>query len=226
MKKYFKHYFGFILLFLCTSIYSQNLDLSKSTLSLTGDTGSMITPLLQIKNISSNNVQIFVTRIQKNLPANWTVCFCYIVCNPPELDTLRINLVPGETVIIGNGFHTDSVRGTGSIKVAVEEVNGTQKDTLTFTASTLAAGVKEMLNEDSFTAFPNPCNEQFTFTQKTGSELTLQLFSPNGSSIKEYKIKQAEPLIINTDSFAPGNYFLKITNTSGQSTLKKLIIQH
>lgn len=212
-----------LILISCSFAFGQTLDYGKSSFNQWGDTGSMITPVLQIKNISSNNVQIFVTRIEKNLPTNWTVCFCYLICNPPELDTLRINMIPGETVSIGNGFHTDSIRGTGSVKLSVEVIGGLQKDTLIFTASSLASGIQTINNYSSLKAFPNPCNNELVI--KNANNLTLNIFNSIGILTDRFDCK-TNLLKLNTSEYQPGYYLLKFNDEKGNSHNHHFIIQH
>ncbi|MBL7895442.1 MAG: T9SS type A sorting domain-containing protein [Bacteroidia bacterium] len=203
--------------------FGQTLDYGKSNFNQWGDTGQIITPMLQIKNISSNNIQIFVTRIEKNLPVNWTVCFCYIVCNPPSLDTLRIDMIPGETASIGNGFHADSIRGTGSVKLAVEVIGGSQKDTLVFTASSLASDIQSLNYPSSTKAFPNPCNNELIITNANG--LTFYVYNAVGELIDQFECEK-NLFKLNTSMYQTGNYILKFNNEKGNSFYQKLIIQH
>jgi len=130
-----------IFLFLFTSVSAQDLIYSKSEFDKTGDPLTMVNPDVSFLNIGSDTIEIRVIRSFKNLPPNWTSCFCFTECNPPSVDTLQFFMAPLDKFIIGVGFNTDSIPGIGFIKATFEQIGGTQKDTLNFSGNTLKKGI-------------------------------------------------------------------------------------
>jgi hypothetical protein len=201
---------------------AQNISYGKSTYDLTGDPTTMVTPELNFSNTGSSTIQVFVKRILVNLPPNWTSCFCFINCHPPAIDTLRFNLVPGQNASIGVGFNTDINPGIGYVRLTVEEVGGTQKDTLDFSGSTLLSGIKENFAPSMFKLFPNPTIETLTIFSDFKDEYSIIITNHKGQTVKHFSdLKENTELSLR--DLSVGVYFVTVKYKSGKTDTKQII---
>jgi hypothetical protein len=90
-------------------------------------------------------------------------------------------------------------------------------------------GTPENTGDLTFTLSPNPCNEQATIIlalNKT-SDVTLTVMNSLGQQVNSsiYSMQQPGSLSIslNTASFLPGIYYVRL-NTKDASLLKKMIV--
>jgi hypothetical protein len=103
---------------------------------------------------------------------------------------------------------------------------GVRSDGLPFTLC-LSVNVNETLVENnSFTIFPNPTHSQFTITfndkWKVGNG-KLNIFDAMGREVYEQKINNSQLSTFNFQ-LLPGVYFVRLTSNSGESTVAKLIV--
>jgi hypothetical protein len=204
--------------------FCQPLSYGKSTYDLTGEAGIMVTPQLEITNVSNGNIEVFVNRFYKNLPVNWTQCFCYIQCNPPELDSLRFTLMPGEIAYIGVGFNTDTIPGTGYSRLTVEAVGTAQKDTLNFSASTYPyVGLKENTLNHSFKLFPNPVVSEITFSSFSNEEYNVSILDVTGKQLYISSIIHEKNYRLNLMDYPSGEYYIRVRYRSGKTEIQKII---
>lgn len=215
-------FFTFLIL-ISVTCKAQTLSYGKSTFDETGDFNSMIAPPLKIENISTTTVEVFVNRFYQNLPANWTNCFCYLTCHPPSLDTLRFFLVPGETADIGIGFSTNEIPGIGSVKLTVEVVGGTQKDTLVFSASTMLNNIRKNTIENSFSVYPNPTTSKVIFNNNRSETYSLSLTDITGKEIQRTELLSTNQFIFDLKELPAGSYFIRAYYTSGRTETQKII---
>jgi hypothetical protein len=211
------------LFFIKSALFAQDIKYGKATYDKTGDVGTMVTPDLTLSNTGSNTIEVFVKRFYKNLPANWTSCFCFISCHSPNEDTLRFFLAPGETATIAIGFNTDTIPGIGYVHLSVEQIGGIQKDTLQFSGSTLVSGIKENELKNSFTSFPNPVVESLTFSTNSNESYILSVSDMTGKLILETEIIHAKCSFIDMKNIPAGQYSLGATFQSGKKETQKII---
>lgn len=218
--KFFTALFFFVITNICNA---QDLSFGKSTFNLSGLPEQMVTPELKIQNTGAANVEVFVNRVYQNLPANWTSCYCYINCHPPTLDSLRFTLMPGETATIGIGFNTNTVEGIGFVKLTVEQIGGIQKDTLSFSGSTIVSAIKELVRPHIFSIFPNPTPDEITFISAVDETYSLNLFNGNGLLIASFAGLNEKKYLIRMEAFPAGTYILKAIYQSGKSNSQTII---
>jgi hypothetical protein len=85
------------------------------------------------------------------------------------------------------------------------------------TLGSITTGIKENINDDLVSTFPNPVNDMLTINSKTAEE--YQITNALGSLIKS-----GIENVINVSDFANGVYFISIKTDKG-STIKKFIKQ-
>jgi hypothetical protein len=210
-------------LFLCGGYSSaQDIVYSKSTFDQTGDCGTMVTPEVNFFNGGTDSIEVFVNRFHTNLPANWTSCFCFINCHPPTDDTLRFTLAPGENATIGVGFNTDANPGMGVVRISIEQIGGNQKDTLSFSGSTMLAGINEISNSAFLKFYPNPVSEKLVIKSTIDESYSIKLCDMKGRLITSYTGLSGETELPVGD-LSHGEYLLTITYTSGKTETQKII---
>lgn len=205
------------------NILGQNIVFSKSEPDVVGEPGLMLTGYVTFYNSDSDTIEIKADRCYKNLPPNWLSCFCFIQCYPYAVDEVNYFLAPGEKVTLGLGFTTDTIPGTGYIKVTLEQVGGTQKDTLYFSASTIASGINEFGGSKSFRFYPNPASDKVIFNTTASETYSIQLIEITGKVIKQQTEINTKQNIVNIEDIPTGEYFLNARYKSGKTEIQKLI---
>lgn len=211
----------FILYLFCLS--AQDIAYGKSAFDKTGIGGGMVTADVSFKNSGSDTIEIFVNRFYKNLPANWTSCFCFIQCHLPAEDTLRFKLAPDEIATIGVGFNTDTLPGIGYVKITMEQVGGTQKDTLSFSGSTMIAGINELSSKASFKLYPNPSVDKVILSSVLEESFSARIFDITGKQVKEIQNLEGRKNEVSISDLIAGEYFLQLTYRSGKTETQKII---
>jgi hypothetical protein len=225
MKHLYKVLFSLFLVFAIAPVYGQNYSLPKATLNVSGNPGMFMLADLKVENISAGPIQILVNRFYQNYPSNgWFTCYCYLFCHAPAQDTLYINLSPGETAIVTLGFTTDTVPGIGYNKVTVEEVgNSAAKDTLTFSCTTVAAGIHEYGINRSFRFYPNPSIDKVVLTTAISEAYSIRLTDIKGKTVQQQSDINSKQYILNVENIPVGEYFLNVQYKSGKTETQKLI---
>jgi hypothetical protein len=223
MRKFTLFLYG-ILFFAGGIASAQDIVYGKSNYEKTGDAGTMVTPDVNFSNAGSDSIEVFVNRFYQNLPVNWSQCYCFINCHPPSDDTLRFTLAPGETASIGMGFNTDTIPGVGQVKITIEQIGGTQKDTLAFSVSTMLAGIHEMNSYTSFKSYPNPVTEKLMIQSELKESYTLKLYTISGQLMKT-SARLSGSSELDLKELRAGEYLLQINHASGQTETKKIIKQ-
>jgi hypothetical protein len=212
------------LLFLYLSQSSAQLSYDKSSYNEFGEAGTTVTPTLKVENTGPNSVEVFVNRINLNLPVNWTQCFCFISCHPPSLDSLRFTLVPGETANIGIGFNSDSVPGIGYMNMCIGIVGGMQQDTFSFSGSTfLPADIDELSLPQSFKVFPNPVTSQIIFSSVSSSPYHLAIVDAIGKLVYQTPLINEKSSTLSLQNYPGGIYFIRASYLNGKVELQKVI---
>jgi hypothetical protein len=203
------------------NIRGQDITYSKSDYDKTGPAGTMVSPNVNFSNTGADTIEIFVNRFYKNLPQNWTSCFCFINCHSPLEDTLRFKLGPGEDQTISMGFNTDSVPGIGYVSITLEQVGGSQKDTINFSASTLVSGIKQHAQNSLLNIFPNPFASKVNIT--SAEEFTFTVSDMTGKELKIENSGTAKSKSLNLDNFPQGQYLIRMAYPSGKTETHKII---
>src|SRR5262245_8728271 len=130
-------------LLLITGAFSQDYTLDSTRIHANGNPGDLFLASLIVTNNSNATITMHLQRIVKNLPANWTSCFCYPHCIAPWVDTLTFSIAPLSMDSIKPNFGTDSIPGTGYITILLVQqgAESNLQDTIFFTGSTLSTGI-------------------------------------------------------------------------------------
>jgi hypothetical protein len=209
------------LFFSASWLPAQDITYSKSVFDETGEPTTMVTPEVSFLNTGPDSIEVFVRRIYMNLPVNWTSCFCFISCHPPTDDTLRFFLAPMEKAYIGVGFNTDSIPGIGYVKITVEQIGGTQKDTLSFSGSTMMAGINESFSASSVKVFPNPASDKLIIQPLSQDKYDISVSGQQGEVVKYENAEGRSEL--NLKGFPAGIYNVTINYKSGKTETKRII---
>ena len=87
-----------------------------------------------------------------------------------------------------------------------------------------AIGVDEInKNTFSFTLYPNPANESFTISCPLTGNYHFELTDITGRILKTDVVKDAEK--IDVSNFTKGIYLIRLTDSKGNSSVQKLLIQ-
>ncbi|KJJ39559.1 PQQ-dependent sugar dehydrogenase [Aequorivita vladivostokensis] len=87
------------------------------------------------------------------------------------------------------------------------------------------AGTEDFSLENSLTMLPNPSSEFVTFNLKNDSLQSIQLFDVRGRLVSSAENISNNEKVIRISSLTSGLYFVGITSSKGQSTVRKLIVQ-
>ncbi len=203
--------------------FGQNIVYSKSEPDVVGEPGLMLVGYVTFYNSDSDTIEIKADRCYKNLPPNWLSCFCFIQCYPYAVDVVNYFLAPGEKVTLGLGFTTDTIPGTGYIKVTLEQVGGAQKDTLYFSASTIASGINEFGISEPSRFYPNPSCDKIVFSTASSEVYSVRLMDITGKVIEQQSGITTKQHTINIENMPTGEYFLNVQYKSGKTETQKLI---
>lgn len=163
---------------------SQSFSFTADTLFRHGKPGDLIILDGRIKNLSAQDLQVRVIRVQNDLPAGWSTSLCSgELCFPPFLNFYTIPdtalgipaLAPGEISDFHLNFTTDpSLTATAAVPIRVENINNPAEFAeLTFTASTQPAAATEIprggpADFKLLANFPNPFSAATTIPFEIG----------------------------------------------------------
>lgn len=210
------------IMFIACVAKAQDYTIIPTNLDVQGSPGDLMLSTALIQNNTSQNLTIYMKRIAKNIPSGWTSCFCYPTCIAPSIDSLTFTIPPNGTDSIKPNYGTDSIPGFGTIVVTVT-VSGHSStvDTITFTGSTLPAGMSE-LSTNSFSVFPNPVNDVLCLRSENKGDATLRIYNSSGQRVKEEVIVLRYEQVIDVSQLESGIYFIQLLSREGISTTKKV----
>ena len=159
-------------------------------------------------DLSSNGTQTLVNNVAWTLPNNG----CY---------TLTVNDSYGDGINSGYGAGYYNVKtNSGAITVV---------SNLTFTGSTASHSFRNTaLSSESFDLFdsislyPNPAKDKVTISVPQGLELdgNFEVYNTLGQKISNMKVSSENDLIINTNNYQTGMYFINLTIGEFSKTLR------
>lgn len=114
--------------------------------------------------------------------------------------------------------------GVGSLKITIADAAKPQDtDELTFTAKVEATSVEEEGNTSAVEISPNPAGD-FMTVKSTGVSGMLSIISALGTLQFEAPIENGA-MVVNLGGIPQGVYFVKITDASGKSSVRKFVKQ-
>ncbi len=221
-----KIYSLILTLFVVCGLSAQSYTLSPTHLNVQGNPGDFMLSTLVVNNPSASQITIHMERIVKNLPANWTSCFCFPTCIAPFIDTLTFSIAAFSNDSIKPNYGTDpNTPGIGYITIKLyQEGFPNAIDTVYFSGSTLSAsGIDELSYASNFSAYPNPFNDLLTLRNNTTEDYSLSVYNSTGEIV--FKKENISGLIQTVDlSFlSEGIYFIKSEFASGKIVSNRIV---
>jgi hypothetical protein len=222
----------FFALALCFSLAAQNLQLTASSSTAYGDVyESELIIGVGVKNVSSTEQLVRVTRQLISNPQNFENYFCWNACFDPSVSISGNKLIqPGYT---SNDF-TAHLKPQGSVGTAsfryVFFING-QNDSIPFQAtfSVTPVSVEKIDLNSNFLSdfFPNPANEKVSFNYNVlGGNSKIVIYNAIGSRVYESVLNPLEKTqSIDTEKFQSGIYFASLEVNGKLTNTKRLIIK-
>lgn len=221
MKFIFTITFSFIL----GSSHSQDYSIIPDNLNAQGPPNVLFLAKARIVNNSSSAINMFMERIIKDIPANWSSCFCHPQCVAPFVDTISFAIPANSEDSIMPNFFADSIPGLGTIQVRLYQL-GFQSlpDTITFTGSTMSStSVPYLSLPAGISVYPNPCLNHVSVDITEDGECSASLYDLSGKLACSSGILKSKGNILPLDGLKAGIYFLKITFTNGTIISNKII---
>lgn len=206
-----------------------------------------------VVNISSVPIKVFAVRKLINVPPNWVTSICFDgTCFADYVDSVANTsdfgftpLAPGDTILLGLHFFTDSSNSSGSAMMIVGNLdNPSETRSLTFylTNDPLSVDEKNILigNFRLFQNYPNPFNPStvISFELFVDGYITLKVFDVLGSEIatliiNDFKNAGKHEIKFNinneqrtmNDELTTSIYFYRLTVDNFSSTKKFVLIK-
>ena len=214
----------FISIFLsCGVSFSQDYSLNSTKLNAHGSPGDFMLSTLVVNNASGSTITMHMQRIVKNLPANWTSCFCYPTCIGPLIDTLTFSIAPFSKDSIKPNYGTDpSTPGIGYITIRLyQEGFPNNIDTIAFSGNTLTSGINEdLLN--AIAVFPNPVTDCLVVSNTSSAPISVTVFNSIGEIVAEKYFSNKKSLV-SFSEFSEGYYFIQVQFNSSQVITKRIL---
>ena len=224
MKYFCKLFFVLLVSSLGNDLKAQDYSIVPANLNAQSFPGDFFLAKARVQNTSGNTITIFMERIVKNLPPNWTSCFCYPFCIAPFRDTLSFHIAPHSVDSIMPNFGTDSVPGLGTIVVKIYQVgNESVIDTITFTGSTLSNGIHSIPFASVFSVYPNPFYNTISLNNKNGQPSQVFIYNLSGEMVYQNENLNSSLEKIDLNFLQAGIYFLKIKLPGQEVETKKLV---
>ena len=222
MKKWIFLFFAFFIFGL--NAKSQDYSIIPTKLNALGTPGSFFLSRATIQNNSSSTIQLFMTRILKDLPPSWTSCFCYPECLAPFIDTLWFTIPAYSSDSIMPNYGTDTIPGLGTIKVVLYQTGfESEKDTIVFTGSTLSVGIEMISNTTIFKIFPNPVSNTLSIQIDKFSPLRFNIYTLSGNLIYSGSSLLNSNTTIDLSFLSDGMYYITGEDLNGEKTSLKFI---
>ncbi|MCB9232711.1 MAG: T9SS type A sorting domain-containing protein [Bacteroidia bacterium] len=195
---------------------------------MTGDTLAVDTPWAtlsvhgELVNPSASPVNIKCVKLQKNLPAGWATSLCTDACYPSTVDTLVMQLQPGDTQSFTFYFYTDGVASTGNVRVGFRnENNANNKFAVRLYGETDEnfVGKVEELNAPSIRVFPNPSEGRFWVENESADEGGFVLTDLSGRQLLTKPLRKGRNLV-EMEGISPGIYLWQVGEAFGKILIR------
>jgi len=224
MKHFNKLFLFLFVVLLGNNLKAQDYTIVPANLNVHSFPGDFFLAKARVQNNSTNTITMFMERIVKNLPPNWTSCFCYPTCIAPFVDTLRFHIAPHSMDSIMPNFGTDSVPGLGTIVVKLyQQGYESMPDTITYTGSTFSNKINSLSFVSEFSVYPNPFSNTISVKNKNRQICQLFIYNLSGEVVYQNENFNSALENINLMFLEAGIYFLKIKLSGQETEIKKLI---
>lgn len=196
----------------------QDYSIIPTNLNAQGLPATMFLSRATIQNNSGSTIELFMKRIVKDLPPNWTSCFCYPECIAPFIDTLWIVISAYSSDSIMPNYATDTIPGLGTIEVELYQ-KGYESviDTITFTGSTFSTGIHNYENDERITIYPNPFTNEITILNENGDNYSVAIYNIAGELVFSENDISGTTKNLSIGHLTNGVYFLVCRFSSGKT---------
>jgi Secretion system C-terminal sorting domain len=206
--------------------------------------GSEMIFYFHIKNISSNDLTVYILRSENNLPQGWQSSLCLIeYCYSPELDSIVTNRdfgsepIPPDSTREGSlHVKSDTTDGTGHVHLIIGDFNNpTDSVGFEFTASTVPLSVLTYnYTPDQFSLkqnYPNPFNPstQIEYSLAGSGHVTLKVFDILGRLVSKVvdanKNAGSYKVSFNASNLPSGVYIYRLQTKNYSRSRKMLLLK-
>lgn len=224
--KYLIGIFLFFLLHQQASI-AQSYSLVPVDLNSHASVGTFFYATMKVVNPSPVPVTMFMRRIVKDMPPNWSSCFCFPTCIAPWMDTLTFTIPAfSEDSIKPNFYQSDSIPGIGTISIELFQIGFESFiDTITFTGTTYnPAGISDV-HDSEILYYPNPADNTIFLQLKTKKNYSFLLYDLSGKLCFSGK-SNLDKNNMDVSALPSGTYLFSIRSDSGERIMKRIQILH
>ncbi len=218
-----------VVLFVIISFWAkaQNYIITPQNLNPVGAPGDLLFAPILVTNITNDSIQFEYSRISLNIPSGWLSCVCLPVCMDPTKPMHDAFMIPANsTQTVMPNFQTDTIPSIGYSTFIFFETGVNNYDTLSFSGSTLSAGINELKNKNtsSFIVYPNPINEKVTVKNIEEIIKGVKIYTSLGIEVLEIVVQSLQNEIeIPLSDHSSGNYYIEIETINNTIYRKKII---
>ncbi len=190
MKKVFLNLI--ICFFFTGSLFAQSFEVHVADTVKSAEPGEEIPFSGFIVNLTDSTLEIIMTRLTNEIPADWSSALCFETCAPPWIDQLVGTVRSNDSLEFGIHFITSQTPGEGQAKLDISQrkVHSVQ---ILFKASTsgntgIADRQVERKEYHLLRNFPNPFNSETKirfYTPLSVKKVRLQVFALTGEKVLE-----------------------------------------
>jgi hypothetical protein len=179
-----------------------------------GTIGSTLYAKGTIRNNSSQNVVIQITRKQIVTPNDWTNSMCIIQCLAETDDQTTVELIPNQMETFSVDFFTSNNSGKGSVQVEFKNVNSpTNIVTKWFFAETFGSANSPINDKSNMRIYPNPAVDELFVKRDINIPVSYQITDLNGRTILYGHMIDK----LDISQLTSGIYILTLTEDGGVS---------
>ncbi len=143
---------------LCGTVGNGNFSINVVNTANIGMPGDILYDYVDIINPNITEVNIFIKKIETEIPLLWTTSFCADVCYGTHEDSIQLYLEPMDTMHFSLDFHTGNIADSGRVKVGFRNINNSNNSFSTWlSAGTYGStGVNTIQANQVIYAYPNP----------------------------------------------------------------------
>jgi hypothetical protein len=177
-----------------------------------GTIGSTLYAKGTIRNNSSQNVVVQITRKQVITPNDWSNSMCIIQCLAETDDQTTVELVPNQMETFSVDFFTSDISGNGRVQVEFKNVNS-PANTVTkwFFAETFGSANSPINDKSSIHIYPNPARNELFVSRDNNNSISYQITYVNGRTISIGQMIDK----LDISHLTSGIYILSLTEDGG-----------
>ena len=202
---------------------------------LVGPTGAELEASGYFYNISSDSIMAYVSRIDNDIPQDWTSVLCFKVCLPPYLDTDSTKLGPGDSLQYKLTFYTsDSTDGSGLATLAFYSDRDNDTVFQSYNVSTWIDAIEENRHflEGGFRLlgnYPNPFNPGTTirYYLPLSAQVQITVYDILGKKVAQITNRRQQAgyhgVYFDAKNLPSGAYFYRI-QVGKQMQIRKMLL--